>query len=249
MRLRLTFRCSHQKPLVLPIDYHSLLQGFIYKALEDEHFATFLHDEGYTHDNRSFKLFTFSRLYGKYTIHKQKKQIIFTDEVVLYISSILPSFIQLLGQTLTTSSSLHLHHQRITTESLEYEKVEIKDNVCVIKMLSPITVHSTFVNHQQKKITQYYDPEDAAFSHLVSTNIMKKYAAYYNEEAAGTLHIKPIHVTKRDKVITRFRGFIIAAWNGTYELEGDAALIQFAHAVGLGSRNAQGFGMFEKIST
>jgi len=38
---------------------------------------------------------------------------------------------------------------------------------------------------------------------------------------------------------------LIKGWKGRYILEGDPQLIRFGYDAGLGSRNSQGYGIFE----
>ncbi|QIA27435.1 CRISPR-associated endoribonuclease Cas6 [Thermaerobacter sp. PB12/4term] len=56
--------------LVLPLQYNSLLQGLVYHLLEGTDVAGFLHDQGFTRGARRYKMFTFSRLEGMYTIER-----------------------------------------------------------------------------------------------------------------------------------------------------------------------------------
>jgi len=230
------------------LNYQQILQGFIYNTLNDRDFAHFLHSKGYSKGNRTFKLFTFSRLSGSYYIDRRNKKIIFENEIDWQISSILPQFIQDLGQSLLTSSDLQLHGQRITIEELKYSQPKMNEDRCQISMLSPITIYSTYEKENGKKITQYFGPHDAVFSHLIEENLKKKYKAYYGEvNEDEEFKIRPVRVSRKDKVITRFKGFIINAWGGTYEIQGSPEMINFAQSVGIGGKNSQGFGMFETV--
>lgn len=246
MRLTMTLRARQR--LSLPINYQQTLQGLIYNCMQDREFARFLHEIGYTtENNRSFKLFTYSRLIGQYRIDRQHHKIQFEGDVKWHVSSIVPQFIRELGRSVLTSEMLTLNGQHIDVINMSYEEEEIVSTPCRIEMLSPVTIHSTFESSDGRKTTQYYDPDDAAFSHLIIDNLRRKYAAYYDEEMDGDFHIRPLGVVPQQKVITKYKGFIIVGWNGQYELSGDPSLITFAHAVGIGSRNSQGFGMFELI--
>jgi CRISPR-associated endoribonuclease Cas6 len=244
--MRLTVKFKLAKELRLPLSYQQVLQGFIYHTLSNSELSKFLHEKGYVRNGRVFKLFTFSRLQGKYTIDPKQKKIIFEDEVKWIISSVLPEFIQDLGQSLLTTSTHQLNGQDIHVEEIVYSQREINHEKIDISMLSPITIHSTYKTDTGKKITQFFGPQDQVFPHLIQENIRKKYSAYYGEQSEKLLlDIRPTHVNKKDKVITRFKNFIINGWGGEYEVSGSPELIRFAHCVGLGGRNSQGFGMFE----
>ncbi|ADU51675.1 CRISPR-associated protein Cas6 [Thermaerobacter marianensis DSM 12885] len=58
------------RQLVLPLQYNSMLQGLVYHLLEGTEVAEFLHDQGFTRGARRYKMFTFSRLEGVYTIER-----------------------------------------------------------------------------------------------------------------------------------------------------------------------------------
>ena len=61
-------------------------------------------------------------------------------------------------------------------------------------------------------------------------------------------YIRPIKVdTKRNFHIIIFKDFVIKAWSGIYELNMPHPLIKMAYDAGLGSKNSQGFGMWEIV--
>lgn len=241
MRITIQFRLA--SPLVLPLNYHEILQGFIYHQMEDKAFSQFLHEKGYMYGKRSFKFFTFSRLMGRAFIDRKKKTIMFKEHVRWQVSSCLPKFIQEFGRTLLKKEDLYLSGHPVEVEELHCEPLKISQFVCTVRMLSPITVHSTYESGDGRKITQYFSPYDPAFRHLINENLARKYFAYYEKPLPGKIGINPVRLTKKDKVITRFKGFVIEAWNGVYQLEGDPEALAFACTVGLGGRNSQGFGL------
>ncbi|MBS7530794.1 CRISPR-associated endoribonuclease Cas6 [Hazenella sp. IB182353] len=243
MRLHLHFRL--ESPLVLPLNYQQVIQGFIYHQIQDRTYAQFLHNKGYTYENRQFRLFTFSRLLGQATVQLHTKTITFKNEVHLQISSCLPKFVQELGQSFLLQSSVQLNGHPLIIEEMRYQTQTVTESPCTIEMLSPITVHRTDKASDGRKVTKYFSPRDPAFEPLINENLSNKYAAYYGKQMPSTIHIKPLQLGKRDKVITRFKGFIIEGWNGTYQLQGDPEILTFASAVGLGARNSQGFGLPE----
>ncbi len=76
MRLTVTMS-GRQGTVSLPLHYQHLLQGLLYRSLENEQLAAFLHDRGFRHGKRSFKLFTFSRLFGTHQVNRERKTIHF----------------------------------------------------------------------------------------------------------------------------------------------------------------------------
>src|SRR5215207_2715796 len=84
MRLRVSLAAGDRSSVTLPIQYNHLLQGLIY-ANVDRALGDWLHEKGYAYGARSFKLFTFSRLFGKKSI--DKGQIRFAGPFHFYLSA------------------------------------------------------------------------------------------------------------------------------------------------------------------
>ena len=59
MRLKITLH--HQPHVIVPWDYQYAIQQWIYQTISraDDTLATMLHDQGYTYEGKSFKLFSF----------------------------------------------------------------------------------------------------------------------------------------------------------------------------------------------
>lgn len=249
MRIKVTLQAK-EKYLKIPANYQYMLQGFIYRQLAgDPDFQAFLHETGYQYEKRKFKAFTYSRLSGKSFYDQKRKQLIFEGPVTLYIGSAVSKFIQLLGQSLLLSDEFIFHQTKMTMEALQYEKEpEINGEKVKIKMLSPVTVYSTFKTAQGKKRTQYYNPYDPAFSSLIAENARKKYEAFHKKTYDGQVVIRPVNVKIKDKVVTKFKNIYINAWNGIYELKAPQEVIRFLYDSGIGGKNSQGFGMFKILN-
>src|SRR5690554_5531595 len=82
------------KPLTIPVNYHHMIQSFVYSILPEQE-ATYIHDHGYTYNNRKYKLFTFSNIQSIHsTYDKRTKKITFYDKITISISSVLPKLIE-----------------------------------------------------------------------------------------------------------------------------------------------------------
>lgn len=239
MQLRVLHKLN--TPLVLPISYHHILQSIIYRTLESTpEYSDFLHNRGYASENRSFKLFTFGAIKGKYRIDREK--IFFEDEVSYEIRSIEPKMLILLKQQFET--------QGITYLSQHYDNVVavLGDKNCDsseirIKMLSPICIYSTSEDGK----TKFYSPEDLEFAQKVNENFRNKYRAYTGIEADADVEIQLERLHPKDKYVTKYKGFYIIAWKGHYILKGKSKYLDFLYQTGLGGKNSQGFGMFQII--
>ena len=241
--MRLTLEFNAENDIILPLHYNYYIQSFLYRHISPE-LSKFLHDYGFTLGKRKFKMFTFSRLQGKYKIIKDK--IKFSPPVYLTISSPLDRFISELGNTLLKTDNLELVKNKVYVESIKvHPEPEIKDEI-KIKMLSPVVVYSTLITKDGKKKTYYYSPYEEEFTKLIDENLRKKYEALYKKKPrARKLKIKII--SKPKEKILLYRDTVIKGWLGTFILNGNRKLLKLSYYTGLGSKNSQGFGMFEVV--
>lgn len=74
MRVKITLEGINQSKIVLPINYQHVVQGFLYRTMKPA-YAEYLHKYGFKYEKRHFKLFTFSRIFGKYTVNSEKNPL------------------------------------------------------------------------------------------------------------------------------------------------------------------------------
>lgn len=238
MKLKLNFNLEEK--LILPQNYNHILQATILNWINDEQYQQFVHDRGYKYNNRVFKLFSFSKVYGKFTIKKQVKKIEFHEKITLYISAADHEFLNFIGNNLLCNEDLYIYHHRVKLDSFEVIEEEIKEEM-VVYTLSPITIYSTVEISDSKK-TYYYDPYEREFSDLIKKNLIKKYISFYGEAPTNeNFEIRPYN-DKINQSTLNYKGFIIKAWNGEFILRGSKELINMALCSGLGAKNSQGFG-------
>lgn len=244
MQLKLSF--SLKKPLSLPLGHHAALQGLIYHLLgQSPEYADFLHDIGYKDGAHSFKLFVFSTLKGRHTI--EEGRIVYYDRIDLEIRSPKSEFCKILMESLQENPSAELMHQPIELMECAFSKYRITDEKIDIRMLSPLTLSTTYYEGEKKK-TLYLSPNDDAFTDALLHNTVSKYKAAFYADLPGSLTLDILSLTDRDRYTTKFNNRIyITGWNGSYRLSGDPDVLTFLYDAGLGSRNSQGFGMFGMI--
>ena len=243
MRIKLKF--YSEGPLVIPVQYNHAVQSLIYNNISEE-LAEFLHEWGFVLNGQRFKLFTFSRLEGRFRMRKDRK-IEFTSPVELTVASPIERFLQELSEGMLRRHAFNLLRQRIYLESvsvcspfrIDGEEEEIK-----IKMLSPVMAYET-ERHSGKTI--YYSPWDDIFSDLLRINLEKKYLLLTGKELQNSdFEIIPIGPRdKRYRKILNYKNTVIKGWLGIYKLRGEKRLIETAYDTGLGPKTPQGFGCFE----
>lgn len=232
------------QPLTLPINYSHIVQGIIYKAINAMPlYSDFLHDVGFVSNDRNYKMFVFSGLEGKHSV--KDKRITFYDYVSFEVRSPDPLLIHVISR--------YLRYYGVTFGDYTYENVEvelndytIESNSILIKVKSPITVYTTDL---ETKYTNYYSPYDADFYLKIEENFINKYQAYYDITPSSNIRMFPHGDTKPNKLVTNYKGTFINAWYGEYEIRGEKKYLDFLYQTGLGSKNAQGFGMFDVVES
>ena len=241
--MQFTLNFNLPEPLCLPLSHHHILQGMIYKTLLlHPEYSTFLHSHGYFSGNHSFKLFTFSMIEGKYLI--QDSTITFFDHISVEVRSPHPEFCYIFMTAAAARSDWTLNQSYILFESLITMKKTIADSHIIARMRSPLCISRTFIENEQKK-PLYLQPFDLEFSDYLCSNFSKKYQAAYHIQPDTPVSISPYKVSPRDKYVTRFKGVYITAWKGLYHISSSPEVLTFLYDVGLGSRNSQGFGLFD----
>jgi len=242
MRIRITFEEFNNRNIIFPIHYNHLVQSFIYKNIKEE-ISNFLHDKGFIYKKRKFKMFVFSRVFSK-SFKILKEKIEFDNSIYFFLSSPLKEFISQFAEGLLKKTEFKIYNNNLILKEIFVMPIPKINKITKIKMLSPVTVYSTLYKDKKKK-TYYYSPFEKEFSLLLKENLIKKYEAFYKKKIEFDFKIKPLNVNKNFEKIIIYKGTVIKGWLGNYEIESDEEIIKFAYDVGIGSKNSQGFGMFE----
>lgn len=234
-------KVQHRIPntLELPINYHHILQAILFSGISaNEEYGLFYHDVGFLQQNRSFKMFTFSELNGKYEI--KDKKIIFYDMAEFEVRSPDVRFIRILEESFK-KNGITYGKTRISDVRTFLKDRTIEQEELLIKMITPICAYST---DPITKKTLFYQPDNPYFSRQVEENFKRKYQAYYGVPPMSGISLQPVEVSYGDKCVTKFKNFYISGWRGIYRLSGERKYLDFLYQTGLGSKNSQGFGMF-----
>ncbi len=244
--MRLELELGFDDKLVLPIHYNNIVQGFIYNNIEDEIFRTFLHEEGFQYEKRSFKLFTFSRILGRFKMDTKNDTITFTSPVKLIVSSAVDEFIENFANSLIKNDDLFLGRTSVYINNITAYDYQKDCSKGVITMLSPMVIYST-VTLMGKKKTIYHSPSTDIFNKLIYENLKKKYEIIYNDQPNEDFLIEPLNDRDIKMNIIKYHDIVIKGWMGKYRIKGQPEFIKIAYETGLGSKNSQGFGCFAII--
>lgn len=242
--MQLTLKFDAVTPVELPVDYGHLVQGIIYHGMENPLLRRYLHEQGFQFEKRRFKLFTFSRLTGEdVRYNSAQKKLILNPPMKLVICSPIPFILQELGTGLLRRGRVRIGSAHLTVKEIATTQSRVESDRIQVRMLSPMTIYSTLPTADGRKYTYYYSPFEPKFNDIVGANLFKKHLLIHGgPPVSESFSIRPLVVNEQDQKITRYKGFIIKGWMGTYELQGDPALLRVALTTGLGAKNSQGYG-------
>ncbi|AEG61214.1 CRISPR-associated endoribonuclease Cas6 [Desulforamulus ruminis] len=243
--MHLFITLTPQKELELPVHYNHLVQAAVYGTIDPE-LAVFLHDKGYESGSRRFKLFTFSRVSGRFEANRDKNTLRFTGDVSLTLSSPVNDFCQSIANGFLTRGQIRLGSHFAEVKAVTVRQFTVRGEKVLLRTLSPVVAYSTMRRLDGRKYTCYFQPGDPDYSGLIENNLRKKYQAFFNREAPpGEVKVRKTGNLKMNLV--NYKGTIIKGYSGLMELTGPTELLQMAVDGGLGGKNAQGFGCVEMV--
>lgn len=245
MTIKLTLRADSN--IILPFSYNRIIQAVLYNMINEDSFASFIHDRGYTFDKRCYKLFSFSDIQEKpVRVHREEKKLEFSNFVTIYVSSIGNEFLNYVFEKfIGNGQTVRLGNTQAVISEIKKVPINIESKMTV-QTLSPVTIYTTLTEPVKK--TYYYSPVESQFSTLIKNNLIKKHFAYYGSNINDAeFSIKACGRAR--EVYTSYKGFVIKGYKGRFEISGSPELIQMAFDAGIGGKNAQGYGLIvpEKI--
>lgn len=237
--MRVLVRFENSKEVVLPVSYNYYIESAIYNSLSPQ-LSAFLHKYGFEVGKRRFKLFTFSRIFGPYRI--VNSSIKFYGNMSILVSSPLKRFIEEFVNGIMKRGEIKVGDVVLKVKSVYFPKLPAFKNELTSKTLSPITVYSTLTAANGDKKTYFYSPFEKQFSELISKNAIKKASFLSKRKVNKGLEFEPL---KMREVFINYKGTVIRGWVGTFKLSGPVTLIRATYEAGLGSKNSEGFGMYE----
>jgi CRISPR-associated endoribonuclease Cas6 len=245
MRIKINFNCH--TPLKLPLSYNYLLQGFVYSLIKDTILKNQIHNDGVHLGNRTFKPFNFSEILGRYKL--QDNSIYYNSPFSLIISSSWKVVLEEMLNNFLDGSTLEINKQLVTIETIELQNIQNFTELNKIITLSPVTIYSTLQKADGAKLTHYYHYKEKEFEKLIKENLIKKAKVFYDIDIAdkefSIKYIEPLR--RRELAVVNYKGFIIKAYYGKFELRGDDIFKKTGYELGIGSKSAQGFGCIEFV--
>jgi CRISPR-associated endoribonuclease Cas6 len=251
MRVKLTLMATGPKT-TLPLNYNHAVAGLIYRTLGNasEEFAAMLHDEGFKAERRSFKLFTFSRLFANRSRVVGDRLLLESPLVTLLVSSPVGDFIEHFVSGLFQSEGFNIAGAGFALAEAETIATPEFSERMTFRALAPITESA---RDEQNRVRHLGLEDD--WSEIVKRNLARKYIALHGREPTySRLHWEwdKVYITEQAKrnrrpsvLIEVSEGIKVRGWLVPFTIEGSKELIEIGYEAGFGKSNAMGFGMGE----
>ncbi len=267
VRIRLTFQLQNRRQNQLPINYQYAVSAWVYKMLHNGNpeFSEWLHNQGYTLENKKFKLFCFSELqFGKNGCrfrHPDRLQIS-APSFDLVISMAIPKVANYFVMGVFKEQKLVLgdRHSQVPLylSSVETLASPIFSTTSQrFSALSPICVSKPEIRNG-KPMPQYLEPSEADFERILLANLQNKYKAFLQTtdvnypdwdvskmsfNLLGIRQKRLVHLPRKDMRTIKVRGYLM-----DFELTAPVELLQLGYFAGFGEKNSGlGFGCVEVV--
>lgn len=242
--MRANIEMSFNNELTVPIDYNYILHEMILNCMGKEGYETLVHDKRYEYKSRSYKLFTFSKLFGKFEMDKENSTITYFDRANFTVSSPDYTFLNYLINRVLKNPNFKIGWNDIKIKKIENFHAKLGSSETIYTK-SPIVAYKTLENDKRRK-TLYYSPYEEEFQEILRENLINKYKAIYGcKPEDDEFKINVLETKKPKSSSINYQGHIIKGWNGEFLIEGSSELLQIAYDTGLGLKNSQGFGCIE----
>ncbi len=233
MRLKVSLDCNN---LTLPMKNKHIVQGVIYNMFDRKTLGSFYHDQGYRKDDKLFKMFVFSDLFGRYTL--SGGNIVFDGPVSLYIDSLSDDFTQIVYEFLVRNSRLYINHQEVGISGIDISDLQHFNGrkQFVVYTLSPVVTYTS-----EDGYFTYYKPGDYMFHSLILKNIADKARAFGYR--LPDPYFKISRVSELKKRIVYFKNTFYEAYHCKMRVLTDYDTLNIAYHTGLSAKGSCGFGM------
>jgi len=256
MRFKLNLSLINRNQNVLPVNYQYELSAWIYKVINqsDPVFAEWLHDKGFSNDQKQFRLFTFSNLIVPQREIINDRLVIKSDQIELIISTLPEETIQhfvsgiFLDREFTLGDRTSSAGFRINT--IEALPIPVFTDEMSFRSLSPIFVSDRVEGH---RYAQYLAPDYDGYIHLMINNLKEKFNVYTGKESTYDAHNAALTLLSqsRQKGITIKSGTPqqskLVGYQYNFKIKADKELLRMGYFTGFGEKNSMGFGCCETL--
>lgn len=270
MRLKINIRQTKPDQLI-PLNYQFSLSSFIYRTIErsDNNYSKWLHDSGLMSGSKSFKYFTFSKLYIPKTeiteLYGKKYLKIMCGSMDLIVSMLSNRTVENFIIGMFENQRLKIYDSNVESEFIvnTVEMIPEPDfkNEMMFKTISPVVISRNTV-YNEKLSQKYLDPADEEYAEYFRKNLEEKYlvlisgeksdtpvinimkkeneSIVHSFETSGQAKSKLITIKEGTPEETKVRGYFF-----TFRIKAEPEIIRLGYEAGFGKHCSLGFGCVE----
>lgn len=259
MRFKVTLNIDKQAfGNSIPINYQYEQSAVIYKILSQAstNYATWLHDNGFTVEDKQFKLFTYSRFYiPRYTIDKENALLIINSDTIEWSVSFLPEestekFIQGVFMNQTFQLGNKKNKIQCGVKSIEVLPTPPFEDEMTFETLSPICIA---LRRDEDGRTDYLSPEDPRAKESILHSLLNRYEAFHGKPYSNKIDFdfkvlnkpKPVLITFKAGTLeeSKVKGYMCR-----FDIRLNQKLMKIMYESGIGMKGSQGWGMVKVCS-
>lgn len=266
--MRLNFYLKSTGESHLPLNYNYFLSSAVYNLLRfgKPEFSKFLHDKGYKFQGRSFKLFTFSLHFKKFSIDKDKIILLSPDVSLLISSPIIEEFLKgmVIGAFRQKEFTLKALNNELnfSIEQIEETPEPVFEERMKFTLLTPLVLstHETDSSKNSQYFIRFSDDINM-INRIFNNNLKTKYKIVNGKEYEGDDLIfqwdrdyinrmlsKNKRIIKKTAIYSKNNIIYIIGNQAPFSLCGDPELIKIGYQAGFGEKNSMGFGMAKAVA-
>lgn len=240
MRLRITF--AAENPVFVPWSYQHYLQGLAYERMIDHNPALdeFLHEKGISDGKRSFRMFTFSKLFPR-RARAVERGLVMEPPIKWWVSTPVNFLAEAFASQLLGNPIVHVGPARLEVSEAAVELGLREREEQFFETISPIVVSEGITREDGRLVKHYLSPDEEKFWSNLEENLRRKAKAIGLDCAHEPVHFEPIGEWRSR--LLHVQGAHVKSYEGRFRARGPHSLLALGYEVGFGERNAQGFGM------
>ncbi len=248
MRIKLHLSAT-QPNAILPINSNHAIAALVYATVQNSsaEFAKFLHEKGFVTNDRTFKMFTFSRLLPRQAKRMGDKYLLIQPDIELQISSPIHEFVEHFVAGLFQAETFRIASASFALQSAETLPAPEFSERMEFRCLAPITES---VRDEAGRV-RYLDVNED-WSQIIQQNLLRKYQILHGRQPANTSltwewdqnYLAEVTARgARASALLDIRGIKVRGWLAPFTITGSKELMAVGYETGYGSRNSMGFGM------
>jgi CRISPR-associated endoribonuclease Cas6 len=251
MRIKLVFRAKDENASI-PLNYNYAVSALIYKTIAESspEFAQRLHEKGFIVQEKTFKLFTFSRIETKdaFVDFKSSRIFLHNPYIKLQVSSPIDEFLKNFVFGTFSQQTFRIDKSEFILDSAEtIEDPQIIDEMR-FRALSPVTES---IRNDKNEVAYLLPNVD--WSEIITRNLQRKHEALYGKNLPAAKvewkwnedYFADEKRQKKAEKLIDIKGIKVRGWLAPFSVKGDRELIKLGYETGFGNKNSQGFGMAE----